>query len=80
MEAALNTGEAMMAMELEATYENGVLRPDHDLPLHEHQRVKVTVQEEASRSQRSYGLLGWTGDPEVLRKIAEDDQFCRKRR
>lgn len=64
-----------MAMEVEATYENGVLRPDHHLPLSEHQRVKVTVQEETSRSQRSYGLLGWTGDPEVVRKIAEDDQF-----
>jgi predicted DNA-binding antitoxin AbrB/MazE fold protein len=64
-----------MAMEVEATYENGVLRPDHDLPLNEHQRVKVTVQEETSRSQRSYGLLGWTGDPAVIRKIAEDDRF-----
>jgi predicted DNA-binding antitoxin AbrB/MazE fold protein len=64
-----------MAMEVEATYENGVLRPDHRLPLNEHQRVRVTVQEEPNRSQRSYGLLGWTGDPEVVRKIAEDDQF-----
>ena len=25
--------------------------------------------------RRSYGLLGWTGDPEILRKIAEDDEF-----
>jgi predicted DNA-binding antitoxin AbrB/MazE fold protein len=64
-----------MALEIEATYENGILKPDHLLPLSEHQRVKVTVQEEESRSQRSYGLLGWTGDPEVVRKIAEDDQF-----
>lgn len=64
-----------MAMEVEATYENGVLRPDHRLPLSEHQRVKVTVREETSRSQRSYGLLGWTGDPETVRRIAEDDQF-----
>jgi predicted DNA-binding antitoxin AbrB/MazE fold protein len=64
-----------MALEIEATYENGVLRPDHQLPLSEHQRVKLTVQEEPRRSQRSYGLLGWTGDPEVIRRIAEDDQF-----
>jgi predicted DNA-binding antitoxin AbrB/MazE fold protein len=64
-----------MALEIEATYENGVLKLDHHLPLNEHQRVRVTVQEETSRSQRSYGLLGWTGDPEVVRKIAEDDQF-----
>ena len=24
-------------------------------------------------AERSYGLLGWTGDPETLRQIAEDD-------
>jgi predicted DNA-binding antitoxin AbrB/MazE fold protein len=64
-----------MGLEIEATYENGVLMPDHPLPLSEHQRVKVTVQEETSHSQRSYGLMGWTGDPEVVRKIAEDDRF-----
>jgi len=22
-----------------------------------------------------YGLIGWTGDPEALRRIAEDDEF-----
>jgi hypothetical protein len=43
--------------------------------LNEHQRVTLTVWEETSHSQRSYGLLGWTGDPEVVRKIAEGDQF-----
>jgi predicted DNA-binding antitoxin AbrB/MazE fold protein len=64
-----------MAMNVEATYENGILRPDHQLPLNEHQRVRVTVEEKTSRSQCSYGLLGWTGDPDVLRKIAEDNQF-----
>jgi predicted DNA-binding antitoxin AbrB/MazE fold protein len=64
-----------MALQIEATYENGVLRPDHHLPLSEHQRVRVTVEEQASRCQQSYGLLGWTGDPETVRRIAEDDQF-----
>ena len=63
--------ESIVALEIEATYENGVPKLDHLLPLNELQRVKVTVQEETSRSQRSYGLLGWTGDPEVLRKIAD---------
>ena len=64
-----------MSLEVGATYENGVLRPDCRLPLDEHQRVKVTVHEETSHIQHSYGLMGWTGAPEVLRKIAEDDQF-----
>lgn len=64
-----------MSLEIGATYQDGVLRPDHRLPLAEHQRVKVTVHEETSRIKRSYGLMGWSGDPEVLRRIAEDDEF-----
>jgi predicted DNA-binding antitoxin AbrB/MazE fold protein len=64
-----------MSLEVEVTYENGVLKPDAPLPLDEHQRVRVTVHEEASLVERSYGLLGWTGDPDVVRRIAEDDEF-----
>jgi predicted DNA-binding antitoxin AbrB/MazE fold protein len=64
-----------MSLEIEATYENGVLTPDRALPLQERQRVKVTVHEETSRIRRSYGMMGWTGDPEILRRIAEDDEF-----
>ena len=36
-----------MSFELEAVYENGVLKLDRLLPLVEHQRVKVVVQEPA---------------------------------
>ena len=64
-----------MSMEISATYENGVLKLDNPIPLVEHQRVTVTVREEMSVVDRSYGLLGWTGDPEVLRRIALDDEF-----
>jgi len=64
-----------MLLEISATYENGVLKPDSPIPLEEHQRVKVTVREELSVVDRTYGLLGWTGDPEVLRRIALDDEF-----
>ena len=64
-----------MSLEVDAIYENGVLKPDLPLPLKDHQRVKVTVREETSRIRRSYGMMGWTGDPEILRKIAEDDEF-----
>ncbi len=64
-----------MSLEVEATYENGVLKLDAPLPLKEKERVKVKVEQYASVVERSYGLLGWTGDPEVLRKIAEDDEF-----
>jgi predicted DNA-binding antitoxin AbrB/MazE fold protein len=65
----------MMSIEVSAPYENGVLKPDHPLPIVDGQRVKVTVHEEIGHAERSHGLLGWTGDPEILRKIAEDDGF-----
>jgi predicted DNA-binding antitoxin AbrB/MazE fold protein len=64
-----------MSLEIEATYQDGTLKPDAPLPLQEQQRVKVTVHDESSRIRRSYGLMGWTGDPEILRSIAEDDEF-----
>ena len=64
-----------MSIEISATYENGVLKLDAPLPIAENQRVIVTVNDETSRAERGYGLLGWTGDPEVARKIAENDEF-----
>jgi predicted DNA-binding antitoxin AbrB/MazE fold protein len=64
-----------MSIEFFATYENGVLRLDDLLPIAEHQRVRVTVREERSIAERTYGILGWTGDPEIARRIAEDIEF-----
>ena len=64
-----------MSLEIEATYENGVLKLDHPLPLGDKQRVKVTVHEAVSRVKRAYGLIGWTGDPEVVRTIALEAEF-----
>jgi predicted DNA-binding antitoxin AbrB/MazE fold protein len=64
-----------MSIEVEATYENGVLKLDRPLPLEEHQRVKVVVQQGLSHARRSYGVIGWNGDPEVIRKIALEAEF-----
>lgn len=64
-----------MALEVEATYEDGVLKPAQPLPLREHQRVIITVREEAPQARISYGLIPWRGDPEVLRGIAEDPEL-----
>ena len=64
-----------MSLDIEATYENGVLRLDQPLPLGDHQRVKVTVHDVLSRATGSYGLIGWTGDPEVVRKLALDPEY-----
>ncbi len=64
-----------MSLEIEAVYEDGVLKPEKPLPLKEHERVTVSVKSHTSRIRQSAGLLRWTGDPEVLRKIAEEPEF-----
>ena len=68
-----------MALTVEAVYENGVLKPTQNLPLKEHERVRVSihtpadVQKALDAVQRGYGLIPWTGDVESIRGIAEDD-------
>jgi predicted DNA-binding antitoxin AbrB/MazE fold protein len=70
-----------MPLIVEAIYENGVLKPVQPLPLEENERVRVSIHRPADvpkaldAVERSYGLIGWTGDPETLRRIAEDDEF-----
>jgi predicted DNA-binding antitoxin AbrB/MazE fold protein len=67
-----SSGESAMAIVVEATYENGVLKPAQPLPLDEHEKVRVTIEPEVSWVDRTYGILGWTGDPSDLRYLAED--------
>jgi predicted DNA-binding antitoxin AbrB/MazE fold protein len=64
-----------MSLQIEATYENGVLKPSQPLPFREHERVVVSVEAKVSRIRQAAGMIRWTGDPEVLRKIAEDPEF-----
>jgi len=75
-----------VAITVEAVYEGGVLRPAEPLPLKQQERVRVTVHaiseqvpttpDEAERTvRRSYGLIGWTGDVETVRRVAEDPEF-----
>ncbi len=64
-----------MLLEVEATYENGVLVLDAPLPLKEHERVKIQIKPKATLSSQLAGSMKWTGDPEILRKIAEDTEF-----
>ena len=55
-----------MALEVQATYEDGVLKPDSPLPLDEHERVTVHVKPDTNRIRETAGLLRWTGDPKAL--------------
>lgn len=64
-----------MSITVEATYENGTLKIAQPLPLQEHEKVRVTIEPHLTWAERTAGMLKWTGDPEVLRRVAEDDEF-----
>jgi predicted DNA-binding antitoxin AbrB/MazE fold protein len=64
-----------MALTIEAVYENGVLKPTQPLPLKEHEKVRITIEPEVTWAERTAGMLQWTGDPEVLRRIVTDPEF-----
>ena len=70
-----------MTITVEAVYDNGVLRLSQPLPLKQNEKVQVTVQTPPEVQaaldavERSYGLLPWTGDPEIVRRVALDPEF-----
>jgi len=64
-----------MTITIEAIYENGVLRPTQPLPLKEQELVRITIEPEIGWAERTAGLIQWKGDPDLLRRIAEDDEF-----
>lgn len=75
-----------MTLNVEATYENGVLKPAQPLPLEEHAKVRIIVQQSTHPSPKpieepenlvdgSYGLLGWSGDAATLRRLATDPEL-----
>lgn len=61
-----------MAVTIDAVYEDGVLKPIEPLPLREHQRVRITVQADASWVRRTQGMIRWHGDVMTLERIAVD--------
>lgn len=63
-----------MPLEVEATYEDGMLKLDKPLPLAEHERVTVQIKLRVSLARRRAGAIKWTGDPAVLREIAESPE------
>ena len=63
-----------MSLEVDATYEDGVLKLDRPLPFDERERVVLRITSKTSHVQEFAGRLKWTGDPAVIRMIAEDDE------
>jgi predicted DNA-binding antitoxin AbrB/MazE fold protein len=55
-----------MSLEVQATYENGVLRPDRPLPLSEHERVTVSIKPQVNGIHESAGLIPFHGTAEAL--------------
>jgi predicted DNA-binding antitoxin AbrB/MazE fold protein len=64
-----------VAISVEATYEDGVLKLGQPLPLAEHQKVQVTVVPMSNWVEETAGILGWKGDPEELRRLAVAPEF-----
>lgn len=67
-----------MSLTVEVIYENGVLKPLQPLPaFREGARLWLTlhVDAEEDRVGKAYGLLGWTGDAETVRRVALDPEF-----
>jgi predicted DNA-binding antitoxin AbrB/MazE fold protein len=71
----MDQGEVTMTLTVEATYENGMLKLSQPVPLKDHEKVQITIHTEPSRAERTAGLLRWTGDPQDLRRLAEDEEF-----
>jgi len=64
-----------MTITVDAVYENGVLKPAQPLPLAEHEQARITIVAQTSWAKQTAGLLQWTGDPDVLRRVAEDPEY-----
>ncbi len=64
-----------MPLTVEATYENGVLKPAEPLPLKQHEKVRITVEQGDTPLLRAYGIMGWSGDAETIERIALDPEF-----
>jgi predicted DNA-binding antitoxin AbrB/MazE fold protein len=68
-------GGLFMAITVEATYENGVLKPVKPLPLKEHEKVEITIKPSSSWVQETYGILGWKGSAQDADRFALDAEL-----
>jgi predicted DNA-binding antitoxin AbrB/MazE fold protein len=64
-----------MPITVDATYEDGVLKPAQPLPLQPLQKVRITVHPDPSPILQAYGIMGWTGDARTLERFAVDPEF-----
>jgi len=63
-----------MSLTVEATYENGVLKPTRLLPLKEHAKVQITILSEAGWAEETTGVVDCT-DPQLIEWAARDPEL-----
>jgi predicted DNA-binding antitoxin AbrB/MazE fold protein len=66
-----------MHITVEATYENGVLKPAKPLPLKEHEQVQVTILRATSATDQTYGMIGWSGDVATFERLFKESKTDR---
>lgn len=62
-----------MSLEVEATYEGGVLKLDKPLPFDDRERVIVTIKSRVGRIRQSAGLIPWRGEAKALEYLLGPD-------
>jgi predicted DNA-binding antitoxin AbrB/MazE fold protein len=61
-------------VQIDAVYENGILRPAAPLSLPEGQRVTIQIVPRSSATEQMYGILPWNGDSEELHRFLNDTE------
>ena len=61
-----------MPLSVDATYENGVLKPAVPLPLQELAKVRLTIVPAEDWVQATAGMFGFRGSPEEAEYFAKD--------
>ena len=64
------SGEFVMAITVEAIYENGVLKVSEPLPWKDGERVSVVVSSLDSPILKAYGIMGFKGTAEEAEYLA----------
>ncbi len=66
-----------MSIVVDAVYENGVLKPAQPLPLAEHDKVRVTIENQSQLTPivEAYGIAGWKGGHAALEPFALDPEL-----
>ena len=61
-----------MAITVEAVFENGLLKPLQPLPFADHTKLSITIHEVPSWTERTCGMIAWTGTAEELDALIEE--------